>query len=198
MAHVDAAVPDEVPGMPGPAPLGEVVGVAPANFYNHFDNLDDLLLSIASSSLKQAIERAIAVWAGPGTKADLLVASATDFIRFCLRNRQLMRLMLSQRPHDGRDQRPASTESRSFQEIVRFIYGDRMEGASPALDHERYGLAVGYIALTYGFAVTLAEGRFPLDLEDDVELARFVRNGILPFLDGSAAAILRDADARAG
>ncbi|MBM0170143.1 hypothetical protein [Altererythrobacter sp. C41] len=41
-----------------------------------------------------------------------------------------------------------------------------------------------------GFALILAEDRFPIDLEDEAELSRFVRNGILPLLDGSAAAIL--------
>lgn len=169
--------------------LTKEVGVAPANFYNHFDSLNDLLLGIAASSLNQAVDRAAAAWSHSGTKAELLVESATDFIRFCLKNRQLMRLMISQRAHDGRDPRKEAG-SHSFREIVRFIYGDRIEQASAAPDYEKYGVAVGYIALTYGFALILAEDRFPIDLEDDADLSRFVRNGILPLLDGSAAAIL--------
>lgn len=176
--------------------LTKEVGVAPANFYNHFDSLNDLLLSIAASSLNEAVDRAAAAWSRPGTKPDLLIDSATDFIRFCLKNRQLMRLMISQRAHDGRDPR-REAGSHSFREIVQFIYGDRIEQASSAPDYEKYGVAVGYIALTYGFALILAEGRFALDVENDAELTRFVRNGILPLLDGSAAAILaptRDSD----
>lgn len=169
--------------------LAKEVGVAPANFYNHFDSLNDLLLSIAASSLDDAVDRAAAAWSRPGTKPDLLTDSATDFIRFCLKNRQLMRLMISRRAHDGRDPRRAGG-SHSFREIVQFIYGDRIEQGFSAPDYEKYGVAVGYIALTYGFALILAEGRFALDVENDAELTGFVRNGILPFLDGSAAAIL--------
>lgn len=59
-------------------------------------------------------------------------------------------------------------------------------------------MAVGYIALTYGFALILAEGRFSLDPEDEEELSRFIRSGILPFLDGSAATILSPGDERPG
>lgn len=169
--------------------LAKEVGVAPANFYNHFDNLNELLFGIAASSLDQAVDRAIAIWSRPGSKADLLIASATDFIRFCLKNKQFMRLMLSQRGGDRGHQRDEAA-SRSFTEIVRFIYGDRIAPPPPASDREEYGVAVGYIALTYGFALILAEGRFDLDAENDAELSRFVRNGILPFLDGSAAGIL--------
>ena len=169
--------------------LAKEVGVAPANFYNHFDSLDDLLLSIAASALSQAVDRATALWSRPGTKPELLVAAATDFIGVCLKNRQLMGLMMSQGAHDGQDSH-REAGANSFREVVKFIYGERTEEASSELGCEKYGVAVGYIALTYGFAVTLAEGRFAIDVDDEAELSQFVRNGILPFLDGSAAAIL--------
>jgi len=170
--------------------LTKEIGVAPANFYNHFDSLDELLFRIAAGSLNAAVDRAMEIWRGPGAKADLLVSSAIDFIRFCLRNGELMRLMLRWPRHARYDECRAAS-SRSLGEIVRFIYGENIEPGSPPVDNDRYGMAFGYIALSYGFALILASGRFGIDVEDEAELSRFVRNGILPFLDGSAAALSR-------
>ncbi|WP_165271676.1 TetR/AcrR family transcriptional regulator [Pelagerythrobacter rhizovicinus] len=169
--------------------LTREVGVAPANFYNHYQNLDELFLLIASSSLDQAIARAISIWSNEGSKQELLVASATDFIRFCLQNRQLMRLMLRRQAHQTAV-KYVETSDRSFSEIVRFIYGIQTDPSAPVCNASQHGVAVGYVALTYGFALILSEGRFSVNVDDDAELARFVRNGILPFLDGSAAAVL--------
>jgi AcrR family transcriptional regulator len=171
--------------------LTREVGVAPANFYNHYHNLDELFLLIASSSLDQAIARAISIWSGEGSKQELLIAAATDFIRFCLQNRQLMRLMLRRQAHETAT-KYVETSDRSFGEIVRFIHGSQTDPSAPDCDPSQHGVAVGYVALTYGFALILAEGRFNLDVDDDAELSRFVRNGILPFLDGSAVTVLSD------
>jgi len=171
--------------------LTREVGVAPANFYNHFHNLDDLLFLIASSSLDQAVARAISIWSSEGSKQDLLVAAATDFIRFCLKNRQLMRLMLRRHAHE-RTTKYAETSDRSFGEIVRYIHGSEGVSSERACDPAQHGVAVGYIALTYGFAMILGEGRFRIDVDNEAELSHFVRSGILPFLDGSAAAVLSD------
>lgn len=169
--------------------LAREVGIAPANFYNHFNNLDELLAKIASASLDQAITRAVTTWSGHGSKPELLIASATEFIQFCLRNKHLMRLMLRRREHvDGDEYDDVS--ARSLTEVTRFIYGDVSEVASSGPNVEKHGMAIGYIALTYGFALILADGRFSLDGEDEAQLSKFVRSGILPFLDGSAAAIL--------
>jgi hypothetical protein len=44
--------------------------------------------------------------------------------------------------------------------------------------------------LAYGFPLLIAEGRFPLDADNEAELSSFIRNGMLPLLDGSAAAML--------
>lgn len=177
--------------------LAREVGIAPANFYNHFRNLDELLAKIASSSLEQAITRAVTTWSGPGSKPELLVASATEFIRFCLKNKQLMRLMLRRREREDGDERD-DVSARSLAEVVRFIHGDAAGAAPEELEAEKHGLAVGYIALTYGFALILSEGRFAVDENDDAALARFVRNGILPFLDGSAAATLAKGERTGG
>lgn len=106
-----------------------------------------------------------------------------------------MRLMLRQQRNDRSDQ---AAESYPFQQTARFIYGIEKDGPAPGLEYERHGAAVGYIALTYGFALLLAEGRFPFGLADDAELGRFVRAGILPLLDGSAAALLGDPQACTG
>lgn len=171
--------------------LTREVGVAPANFYNHYHNLDELFLLIASSSLDQAIARAISIWSNDGSKQELLVAAATDFIRFCLQNRQLMRLMLRRQSHETAT-KYVETSDRSFGEIVSFIHGRQTDPSATGCDPSQHGVAVGFVALTYGFALILAEGRFRVDVDNDAELSRFVRNGILPFLDGSAASVLSD------
>jgi AcrR family transcriptional regulator len=170
--------------------LAREVGVVPANFYNHYKSLDDLLFGIAASSLNQALDRAIVTWSGPGSKPDLLICSAIQFVQFCLRNRQLMRLMLRHTTHDRcGDYQTAS--DRSFGEIVRFIYGESFEPGPPAAATcERYGVAFGFIALAYGFALILTEDRFGVDVKNEAELSRFIQSGMLPFLDGSAAAAL--------
>lgn len=176
--------------------LTKEVGVSPANFYNHYDGIEDLLSSIASSYHSKAVDNAIEIWSRPGAKSELLVESAVNFIKFCLQNRQLMRLILRKRKDDHCEE--CGTASRSFREVVRFIYGDSDESTSPTVGYEGHGMAYGYIAITYGFALLLLEERFRLDAENEEELSRFIRSGILPFLDGSTATILSNANVYRG
>lgn len=164
--------------------LTREVGVTPANFYNHFANVEDLLLDIAADGfddLSKASERA---WKKQGGKADVLVALATEFVRFGCRKPQLLRLMFGHETH-RKNQRFHDAANGSFAELVRFIYGeDRFDPNDSARSHEHCRIAYGFFAFCYGLARTVGSGQFDLDVQS-AALDRFVEQTVRPFLDGS-------------
>lgn len=174
--------------------LTREVGVTPANFYNHFKSLDELLLSIAAAGFDDLTARAAVIFSGPGSRTDLLAAAATECVAFCVRNKQLVRLMFRRADGEQYAEYPVATH-RSFGSLVEFIYGEgSYQPASATEVHERYGIALGFLALWYGFAALTSEGLFELNVENESELGRFIKNSVRPFLDGSVVSLLEAAD----
>ncbi len=176
--------------------LTREVGVTPANFYNHYNTLDHLLFDIAADGFDAMHHLAQPIFAREGARADLLVAAGLEYIRFCVRNRQLTRLMF--RRADGfQYSRYPEAAIRAFGAVIGFIYGDEAarEANPPAGTHDRFGVAFGFFALWYGISLIAAEGLFLLDADNEAEFNSFVDHTMRPFITGSAAEVIARAEA---
>lgn len=178
--------------------LTREVGVTPANFYNHYNSMDELLFSIGATGFDKLHELAQPIFSRKGPKVDLLVAVATEYIKFCVRNRQLARLMFRRADGFQYEAYPAAA-NRAFAGLIGFIYGEEAakDAVPPAGTHERFGVAFGFFALWHGVAQIVAEGAFQLDVDNEAGLKSFIEHAVRPLLDGSAASLISMTEARA-
>lgn len=161
------------------------VGVAPNNFYNHYQSVEELLFSIAAAGFSENTERASVILAKPGSKADLLVEVAIDLVCFSVRNRELARAMFRKPENEYPEYQAAGQRAMAL--LVRFLYGEDYHPVPPVAMSQQFGVAVGYFALWYGLARVALDGFFDLDADDDEELARFVENSVRPIVDSLLA-----------
>lgn len=166
--------------------LTREVEVTPANFYNHFPSVDDLLFDLAAEGFDELTEISSQAWTGDRPKADMLVALAAAFVRFGCRKPQHLRLMFGRQAGGAHHERFRVAANTSFGQLVRFIYDeDRFDPLNTAESHERCRIAYGFFALCYGLARTIGSGQFDLDFEKGPALELFVERTVRPFLDGS-------------
>lgn len=170
--------------------LTREVGVVPANFYNHYQSIEELLFSIAAAGFTEITERASAILAKPGTKADLLVELAIDLVRFSVRNRELARAMFRKPEHEYPEYQLAGQRAMAL--LVRLLYGEDYHPVPPVAMSQQFGIAVGYFALWYGLARVALDGFFDLDADNDEELARFVENSVRPIVESLLSSDLAD------
>lgn len=177
--------------------LAREVGVTSANFYNHYNSMDHLLFSIGAAGFEKMHELARSIFSREGPKADPLVAAATEYAKFCVRNRQLARLMFRRADGFQYEAYPAAA-NRAFAGLIAFLYGEEAakKAIPPAGTHDHFGIAFGFFALWYGAALIVAEGLFLLDVDDEAELTRFIVHAVRPFFDGSAANLIAIAETR--
>jgi AcrR family transcriptional regulator len=163
--------------------LTKEVGVSSGNFYNHYSSVDGLLFDIAATRIIELADRAALMCAGPGSKADRLLAVSVDLLKFTLRNRELIRLILV-RPtwRDHVNFRSATTAS--FTQLVEFIYDERCEIGPLSEMCERYGVAYALYALWHGLGLTITSGEFELDYRDEAALTLFATSVVQPVLIG--------------
>jgi len=175
--------------------LTREVGVTPANFYNHFPSVDDLLMDIAADGFDELRLAASQAWDRDSGKIDRLVILATEFVRFGCRKPQLLRLMFGYRANGGRHRRFHHAANNAFAELVRLIYDeDRFDPEDSAASHEHCRIAYGFFAFCYGLARTVGTGQFDLDLESGPDLDHFVERTVRPFLDGSVIETVTSSD----
>lgn len=161
--------------------LTREVGVTPANFYNHFKSLDELLFSLAAAGFSELIERATAIMAQEGDQADILVTWAIDFVQFAVHNRELARVMFRKPDSEYHEYQMAAQRAMAL--LVRFLYDEEYHPTLPLTMSQQYGAAVGYFALWYGLARVALDRFFDLDADNDDELAGFVENSVRPIVD---------------
>jgi AcrR family transcriptional regulator len=163
--------------------LTREIGVTPANFYNHFPNLEDLLLTIAASAhLRRAalVEKIIARCA---TRIEAAQQSALDFVEFATANPEIFRIMFGL---PSRNQHPGfvAAADKSFGELVYLVYGERLYDPTNLEEtHIRCQTAYGFFALVYGLARIVLEQN--IELNSKAEVREFVEKVVASFIDGT-------------
>ncbi len=171
--------------------LAREVGVTPANFYNHFPSLEDLLLSLAaqgfdsvSAETKRCMEKAKTRKAG-------LTEACVQFVLFAMENKQLFRIMFGQVPDAVLNEKFRIASDHSFGQMVRFIYGDwRYDRENLPETHRRAAVAYAMFSMIYGLARNVIEEQFDFETGSKAEIRRFVEDVMATFTDGTAVKVL--------
>lgn len=166
--------------------LTREIGVTPANFYNHYDSTETLLLDIAATAFGELDEGLRKIVGQGGSRLDILVRAAQGFVRYTLARPQLIRLMFGS-PGRGADHDRFRTASYSvFRALVIVAYGeDRFDPADSCSSHRECPVAYGLFALMVGLAQTVGAGQINVDLHDPVAVDLFVEQTVRPFLSGA-------------
>lgn len=168
--------------------LTREVGVTPANFYNHFKSLDDLLLDLAADAFdarRRAVARHMKQF---DDRADALVAATIEFVEFAIKEKQIFRIMFGQVPSAVQHTRFRAASDASFAQLVQLVYGeDRYDPDDRVASHERCRLAYGMFALSYGLARTISENQIEFEPGDRAGIRQLVEGVVHSFIDGTAA-----------
>jgi AcrR family transcriptional regulator len=166
--------------------LTREIGVTPANFYNHFQNLDDLLLQIAAAAHLRRADVVSRIIAKSATRADAARAAALDFVEHAMANPEVFRIMFGLPARIGH---PVfiNASDESFRTLVRLVYGaDLYDPQNLEETHRRCQTAYGLFALVYGLARIVLEQN--IDLKSRAETREFVDRVVTSFLDGTVGA----------
>lgn len=90
--------------------IAKKIGYSPGTLYNVFKNLDDLLLTIQSALLKEALDALRAVPTGPSAQ-DHLRALAHCYVDFAIKNKRLWNLLLQHSTPSGKTRDAILAES---------------------------------------------------------------------------------------
>jgi AcrR family transcriptional regulator len=133
------------------------VGVVPSAVYNHFENLEALLVAVAADGYRQLIKlekRGYGRKVDPGKCLRLL---ARDYLRFAAANPELYRLMFSPAVVLNRtDPELREAGDSSFGMSVSWWYGEgRYDPAKSAI---LYPLALANWSIVHGAAMQMIDG----------------------------------------
>lgn len=173
--------------------LAREVGVTPANFYNHFVDLNDLLLEIGADAFMERARLMAHIRRTSKTKAEAIKRAALSYLDLALTRPQLFRIMYGYLPEAQKHIRYRDASDVSMAEIVEIVYGERLHDPKH-LDatRERCKAAYGLVALGAGLARNVVEGVVPFSAEREIEMRRFVESVIESFIDGEFAKLTED------
>ncbi len=103
--------------------LTQIVGVTPANFYNHYPSLNYLMQLIAADGFRQLAKIKRSVWNAAKSRKDAARQTAIKYVEFATANKQLFRIMFGQIPDDQRDPALRGAADEGFGETVELVYG---------------------------------------------------------------------------
>lgn len=155
--------------------LAREVGVTPGNFYNHFESLDDLLLSLAADAFDQRARliRRMINSSKPRTEAARMVS--LSFVEFAIANHQLFRIMFGQIPNATTHERFRNAAEGSFAELVHLLYGEDIYRPDDVTwSHEHCRDAYALFSFMYGLARNIIENQITFPTGTRAELRRFV------------------------
>jgi AcrR family transcriptional regulator len=171
--------------------LAREVGVTPANFYNHFPSLDDLLLTLAAQGFDDVSRDSARVMTRAKTRRDGLLQLAVQFAEFAMANKQLFRIMFGQIPNSTAHTRFKEASDASFGQLIRHVYGrDLYDPTTPMETHQRGKAAYALFALAYGLARNIIEDQFLFETNSRAEIRHFVEEVMGTLLDGTVPAEL--------
>lgn len=166
--------------------LTREIGVTPANFYNHFDNLDDLLLNIAASAHQRRADYLPKIIARSKNRVEAAKAAALDFVEFAIANPEIFRMMFGL-PSRTKHARFTAAADRSFGALVALVYGENLyDPTDLTTTHIRCQTAYGFFALTYGLARIVLEQN--IEMSNRAEIRTFVEQVVEKFINGSVGA----------
>jgi len=166
--------------------LTREIGVTPANFYNHFENLDDLLLNIAAAAHLRRADLIPKIQAKSKNRVEAAKAAALDFVEFAIANPEIFRMMFGL-PSRGQHAKFTAAADKSFGALVQMVYGeDLYDPSNLAETHVRCQTAYGLFALAYGLARIVLEQN--IELSSKAEIRAFVEEVVGRFIDGSISA----------
>lgn len=166
--------------------LTREIGVTPANFYNHFENLESLLLDIAAKAHRERAAQTVKIIAKTSSRVEAARVAAVDFVEFAQANTEVFRIMFGLPARIGHKAFVEASDQ-SFGMLVRLVYGANLyDPANLAETHVRCRTAYGYFALIYGLVRIVLEGN--VDLNSKAETREFVESVVNGFLTGEVMA----------
>ncbi|MEJ0028520.1 MAG: TetR/AcrR family transcriptional regulator [Rhizomicrobium sp.] len=169
--------------------LTREIGVTPANFYNHFENLDDLLLNIAADA---HLRRAFFLRKTAESSENRIEAAklaALDFVEFAVNNPQIFRIMFTL-PSRIKHAKWVEAADTAFAAFVYLVYGqDLFDPTNLARSRQQCKAGYGYFALLYGLARIVLELNFPM--KSKIDMKAFVEDIVRHYVDGSASEVFK-------
>lgn len=170
--------------------LAREVGVTPANFYNHFASLNELMLEIGAEVFRERAAQIAHIRRTSKTRAEAIKRVALSYLELALTRPQIFRILYGGIP-DAQLYPPFRDASdESMAEIVEVVYGARLHDPSDlATTRERCKAAYGLVALGVGLARNVVEGVTPFSAEKGAEMRRFVESVLDSFISGEFGAL---------
>jgi AcrR family transcriptional regulator len=171
--------------------LAREVGVTPANFYNHYPGLNDLLLEIGAKALQARARHLAHIRRTSKTKAEAIKRVVRSYIDLALSHYQLFRIIFGLIPDGMQHQRFREASDESMGELVELIYGQRIhDPADLDASRERCKAAYGVFALGYGLARITVDGSVPFSSERRADMLKFVESVVEGFIAGEFTSLI--------
>lgn len=156
--------------------LAREVGVTPGNFYNHFESLDDLLLTLAAEAFRQRQKVLLRLVQTTRSPLEAARQSSILFVEFAIANRQLFRVMFGQIPDATSHHEFHEAAESSFAGLVHLLYGEDIYRPDDiAWSHENCKDAYALFTYIYGLARNIIEEQIIFPSGTKAEMRRFVQ-----------------------
>ncbi|MBV1834776.1 TetR/AcrR family transcriptional regulator [Novacetimonas pomaceti] len=158
--------------------LTREVRVAPANFYNHYDSLNTLLLEIAADCLEDFATTIGHIARRSPSRHDALKRTVTHYVEFACRHTQLYRVTFGYLADSAQHLRYDAAMRRTFERLRALVAGDEFphvesdEPELPARDTAHIGHCI--FAMAHGLAGMIAHGHVDVPHETDTKIQDFV------------------------
>ena len=164
------------------------VGVTPANFYNHYPSIEDLLGHMAAAA-HDSIRMLIARHARTaGTLEEKIVAATVEVVEFGVKHRDLYRVMFRHLGEREGHERHLQAREQTMAALVRLIYGDdRYRPDDIVWSHKHCHKAYAAFTYTYGLARIISMGAIDFPSGTAAERKQYVRELGWIFVRGLAA-----------
>jgi AcrR family transcriptional regulator len=164
------------------------VNVSSANFYNHFNSLDDLFQEVAAVGFAKRVAENRRLMKKGIPRNEMLIQIAQNLVEFSVTNSQLFRLMFGQISEAGVNKRYDSGADSSFRVICEIVMGeDIYRDQDLEFSREYCQPAYAYFAFIYGLARCVSQGLFLHPSVSRAERRRFVEDLTRQILQGIAA-----------
>ena len=165
--------------------LAREVGVTPANFYNHYPSLNDLLLEIGARTFHERARQLAHIRRTSKSKPEAIKRVVRTYIDLALTRHQLFRILFGLIPDSMQHAHFRDASDESMGELVELIYGERIHDPSDLYaSRERCKAAYGVFALGYGLARITVDGSVPFSPERRADMLKFVDSVVDGFLGG--------------
>lgn len=168
--------------------LAREIGVTAANFYNHFDSLNDLLLEIAAEIYRERALQIAHIRRTSSTRAEAIRRLALSYLDLALARPQFFRIMFGLIPESQSHPALRDAADESMAQIVELVYGQRLFDPTD-LERSRAlcKVAYGVVAMGVGLARNVVDGMVPFAVERRAEMRLFVEGVVDCFISGEFA-----------